>query len=99
MMDDETREAMQLSAEDLLRMAAEGKPARIVRKMPRRLRGKRDLNQGAADIVAQATEAGTEEETGALRIESDISTVIIQQARLIPPTSVIIGSESVTISR
>lgn len=56
MMDDEAREALDLSKVDLLRMAEHGRPARVAREAPRRVRKKQDLNQRAAAIVAAAVE-------------------------------------------
>lgn len=78
MMDDETREALELTKDELLRMKAESKPARVARKMPRRIRRKKDLNQRAAAIVSEATALG---EGGAIEIPWDPSTVIVQEVR------------------
>jgi hypothetical protein len=54
MMDDEEREALEMTRDDVL--ALPRKRARGASKRPRRLRGRTDLNQRAAAIVAQATE-------------------------------------------
>lgn len=54
-MDKEEREALEMTREELLAM--EGKPARMARRMPRRIRKKQDLNQRAAAIVGEATES------------------------------------------
>lgn len=59
-MDDETREAQELTKADLLRMAEGGKRARIARRAPRRVRKKQGLNQRAGSTVSEATD-----ETGA----------------------------------
>jgi uncharacterized membrane protein len=56
LMDKEIQEALELTKEDLLKMADAGKTARIAHKEPRRVRRKQDLNQRTAGVVTQATE-------------------------------------------
>jgi hypothetical protein len=53
-MDKEEREALEMTKEDLLAAAENGKSAKVARKKPARVRG--DLNQRAAAIVDQATQ-------------------------------------------
>lgn len=51
MTDKEALEALQLTKEDLLRMASEGERARVARKVPRRLRKSATGSGGFTDSV------------------------------------------------
>jgi|GEM_PF-5284129 len=92
-MDKEEREALELSKDDLLAMAAEAKAARVARRRPLRVRKKQDLNQRAAAIVEQATE-----ESGFSVSESEGASVVITGARFRPEEPVTFPThQSVTI--
>jgi hypothetical protein len=76
-MDEETRKALDMSREELVERAAKAKPARIAKKIPRRLRGRRDVNQRAAAIVEEATErAGALEDGVVLRWNPESVTIV-----------------------
>ena len=77
-MDDEIQEALELSKDDLLRMASTANPARIAKKMPRRVRRKQDLNQRATAIAAEATER---EFAGAVTLAWEPETVVFTRSR------------------
>lgn len=65
-MDEEEREALKLSREDLLAREARGKPARLARK--RKGQGKEDVNTAAARIVREATASPPIRVTGEVRL-------------------------------
>lgn len=54
MMDEEEREALEMSDDDLNALWDSGKRVRVAKMPPRRIR--KDLDQAAASVVAQATD-------------------------------------------
>lgn len=78
-MDQEEREALEMSAAELLAKAAKGKPARVARKKPFRVRKSHDMNQEAAAIVAQTAD-GTEFAERAIVVETNLATIVISNS-------------------
>ena len=94
-MDDETREALELTPDELLSMAAEGKRARVRHTPPRRLRKPRDLNQRGAAIVHEATSEPSGEAGGIVVSERSVSAVHIEANR---PQAIPLDSITGTVS-
>lgn len=95
LMDPEERDALGLSKDDLLAMAAKGKKARVARRKPFRMRGRQDSNQLAAAIVAEATgEAGV-----SFPPAEEMTSIVIDEVRIRPERPVSFPThQSVTIT-
>jgi hypothetical protein len=76
-MDEETRKALDMSREELVERAAKAKAARIAKKIPRRLRGRRVVNQRTGAVVEEATErAGAVEDAIVLKWNPESVTIV-----------------------
>lgn len=80
MMDQEEREALEMTSVELHARAVAGRPAKVARKKPARVRVKQDLNQRAAAIVAGATE----ELEGISWTGDELASIVITAPRIEP---------------
>jgi hypothetical protein len=80
LMDDEIRDALKLTKEELLARAASGEPADVARSAPRR--------RGATAL-----------QSGAITMESDISSIVIEQGHFEDNRVVKVERPSVTVRR
>lgn len=97
MMDDETREASELSKDDLLRMKTQSTRANVARKMPRRIRRRRDINQRSVALEGEATDRA-EMPAAAIEIPRVSSNVVIVGVRFQQEGPVSIKKADTTIN-
>ncbi len=97
MMDDETREASELSRDDLLRMKAKSTRANLARKMPRRIRRRQVNNERVAALEGEGPDRA-KTAAGAIEISRVASSVIIVGARFQQEGPVSIKKADATIN-